>query len=90
MLDKNTDARIALRVAYRFQPKETKLTKVEKTKDLLAEKAGISKSLAEKIADAIVRGRDVLRLAVQNGWPIDEDGLINGKLHLSEVTNALA
>jgi len=79
------EVRVARRFAFKYGPKETKQTKVEKAKKLIADKAGVSKGVAEAIADALVRGRDVIRLAIQKGWPIDEDGVINGKLDLREV-----
>jgi hypothetical protein len=78
------ETRVARRFAFKYAPKETKKNKVEKAKKFIADKAGVSKSMAEAIADALVRGRDVARLALQKGWPI-EDGKINGKLELREV-----
>lgn len=38
---------------------------------------GIARGVAEDIADAIIRNRDLVRLAIQKGWPVFE-GLIEG------------
>jgi hypothetical protein len=68
---------LAYKVAFKFQPKETKSHKVDKMADNIKSITGISKTMSQAIADAIVRGRDVARLALQKGWPI-EDGVVNG------------
>lgn len=68
---------IAQRVAFRYQKKETKKHKIERLKEVIRSATGLGKGLAEDIADAIVRGREVVRLAIQKGWPI-EDGKIVG------------
>lgn len=65
------------RESFKYEPKESKKSKVEKLMLRIREATGISKGLAEDIADAIVRGREVLRLAIQKSWPI-EDGQIVG------------
>ena len=65
------------RQSFKYEPKESKKSKVEKLMHSIREATGISKGMAEDIADAIVRGREVLRLAIQKGWPI-EDGQITG------------
>lgn len=57
--------------------KETKETKVERVKKIIRDATGLSGGKSEQIADAIVRGREVERLAIQKGWPI-EDGVIHG------------
>lgn len=82
MGEMNTD-RLAERVAHRwvmafkYKPKEKKKSKVERlTKDIRQE-TGISRAMAEDIADAVVRNRDVDRLARQKQWPV-EDGVIEG------------
>ena len=65
------------RQSFKYEPKESKKSKVEKLMHVIREATGISKGMAEDIADAIVRGREVLRLALQKSWPI-EDGQIVG------------
>jgi hypothetical protein len=79
------EIRVARRFAFKYGPKETQQNKIDKAKKLIADKAKISNGVAGAIADALIRGRDVVRLAIQKGWPIDEDGIINGKLDLREV-----
>ena len=75
--------RLAYRVArrwtmsFKYQPKEKKRSKVERLMKVLREQTGISRNMAEDIADAIVRGRDTDSLARQKGWPV-ENGVING------------
>ncbi len=74
---------LALRVAARFKDafkyddKEKKTSKVERLTKVLREKTGLSRSMGETIVDALVRGREVERLAMQKSWPI-EDGTITG------------
>lgn len=71
--------------------KETKEHKAEKLADKIRDATGISKGMAENIADAIVRGREVLRLALQKSWPISEDGTIEGpkgSLELKDLSMA--
>lgn len=63
--------------AFKYDHKETKEGKIDRLKKRIRDATGISGSKAEQIADAIVRGREVERLAVQKGWPI-EDGIIKG------------
>lgn len=41
--------------------------------DRIVRATGISRGLARSIADAAVRRRDVARLAIQKGWPVDWD-----------------
>lgn len=69
--------RIALRWAFKYVPKETKEHKVERVREILRDRTGISKTQAEAIADAFVRGREVERLALQKQWPID-NGIVQG------------
>lgn len=79
--------RAAARWSFKFQPKETKQHKAEKARELIRERTGLSRGVAEAIADAAVRGRDVAGLAVQKNWPI-EHGVItgpSGKLPVSEL-----
>lgn len=83
---------IAERVARRFltfkyEPKEKKQSKVDRLMRVIREKTGVSRGVSEDIADAIVRGREVARLAIQKGWPIQDDEIVgpNGTLTLTEV-----
>jgi hypothetical protein len=69
--------RVALRWAFKYVPKEKKEHKVERIRDLIRERTGLSKGQSEAIADAYVRGRDVDRLALQKSWPV-ENGVITG------------
>jgi hypothetical protein len=69
--------RVALRWAFKYQPKEKKEHKVDRIKELIRERTGLSKGQSEAIADAYVRGRDVERLARQKSWPL-ENGIITG------------
>ncbi len=68
--------RVAQRWAFRYEHKEKKEHKVERVRDVIRQHTGLSKSMAEAIADAIVRGREVERLALQKNWPVE-----NGALH---------
>ena len=70
-----------------FKDKETKEHRVEKLTGKIRDATGLSKGISEAIADAFVRGREVLRLAIQKSWPI-EDGVIagpKGSLALSDL-----
>lgn len=79
--------RVAARYAFRHQPRETKEHKVDRLKKIIRDATGLSGGMSEQIADAIVRGREIDRLAIQKGWPI-EDGVIegdNGALEVSKI-----
>jgi len=65
------------RLAFKYTPKESKKSKVDRLMKLIKEQTGLGRKVAEDIADAIVRGRDVLRLAIQKSWPM-VDGVIEG------------
>lgn len=83
-----THLSMAQRVAFKYQQKETKKHRVEKITETIRSRTGIGKSIAESIADAIVRGRDVIRLALQKSWPV-EDGILKGPkgtLELSTIS----
>lgn len=74
-------------LSFKYVPKETKEHKIEKVRDLIRQHTGLSKTQAEAIADAHVRGREVERLALQKSWPI-EHGSIHGpagSLELSKL-----
>ena len=63
--------------AFKFENKEKKEHKVDRFLKELRDATGISKSQAADIADAYVRGREVNRLAIQKGWPL-EDFVVTG------------
>lgn len=87
-----TAARVARRFkAFKYEKKEKKETKVDRLMRLIREKTGLSRGVGGDIADALVRGREVERLAMQKGWPI-EDGVIlgpDGEMTLDEVRAAI-
>lgn len=68
---------LAKRVAFRFIPKEKKQHRVDRLMKVIREATGVSKGMAEDIADAVVRGRDLEALALQKNWPV-EDGTLTG------------
>jgi len=65
------------RESFKYDPKETKEHKAEKIAKKIREATGLSKGISEAIADAFVRGRELARLALQKGWPLEGD-LIEG------------
>ena len=69
--------RVAERYSFKYQPKEKKKAKVVRITKAIRDATGLGRGTAENIADAIVRGREVLRLAIQKNWPI-ENGTIQG------------
>ncbi len=69
--------RVLQRLAFKYVPKETKESKVERVMRAIREATGLSKGMSEAIADALVRGREVERLALQKNWPI-EGGVVQG------------
>lgn len=80
---------IARRVAFKY--KEKKQNRADRLAKEIREKTGVSKSLADDVADAIVRGRDVKRLAMQKNWPLDENGHLEGpkgSVDLDELSQA--
>ena len=78
---------LARRVAFKFVPKEKKQTKVDRLTKVIRETTGVSKGLAEDIADAVVRGRDLAALALQKNWPVEDGSLQgpNGSLDLKSL-----
>ena len=63
--------------AFKYVPKETKQHKAERVSQYIRDVTGLQKGTAYAIADAFVRGRDVNRLSVPKGWPVEE-GVITG------------
>lgn len=58
-------------LAFKYEQKEKKQHRVERFTQTIRDATGISKGQAEDIADAFVRGREVNRLALQKGWPLE-------------------
>jgi hypothetical protein len=79
--------KVARRYAFKYQHKEKKQHKVDRLLKTIRDATGISKGVATDIADAIVRGREVERLAIQKGWPLQEGVLEgpNGTIELKEL-----
>lgn len=76
------------REAFRYEPKESKKSKIDRLRNFISKATGVGRRVAEDIADAVIRNRDLLRLAVQKGWPMNEEGFIegvHGALHINEV-----
>ena len=70
-------------LAFKYQPKEKKKAKVDRLMRFIRDETGESRGVATEIADAIVRGRDVERLALQKGWPLDGSKIIGPQGDLS-------
>lgn len=84
--------RVARRfTGFKYEPKEKKQNKVDRVMRFIREATGISRSVAEDIADAFVRGRDIPRLTIQKGWPVEDDAIVGpqGTLELSKVRSVL-
>jgi hypothetical protein len=64
-------------VAFKYQDKEKKKAKVTRLTDMIRKETGLGRGVAEGVADAIVRGREVDRLALQKNWPL-ENGVLEG------------
>ena len=69
--------RVALKWAFKYEPKEKKEHKVEKLLKEIHQATGLSKNQSEQIADAFIRGREVDRLALQKSWPV-QNGTVHG------------
>lgn len=77
--------------AFRYVPKEKKQHKVERLGKLIRKETGVSTAVAEGIANAIVRGRDIGALTIQKGWPIEGDTIEGprGGLNLRDLRSQL-
>lgn len=78
-------AKSYIKLAFKYEPKETKAHKVEVLLKKIREATGVSKGVAEAIADAVVRGRDLKALALQKGWPVT-DGELEGPSGTLDIT----
>lgn len=78
-------------IALKYVPKETKKSKAERLTKFIREKTGLSKSQAEAIADAIVRGRNLEALALQKDLPVEGDTIEgpSGNLSVNKVKSQL-
>lgn len=83
--------RVARRFAFKYEPKESKQNKVDRVMRFIREHTGVSRGVAEDIADAIVRNRDVPRLALQKGWPMEDGEIVGpqGALDVAKVRSLL-
>lgn len=75
--------------AFKYEPKESKRTKVERIMKMIHDMVGVSKGVAEDIADAFLLHRDLAALAIQKGWDVEVDGTTldgpKGSLDLATV-----
>lgn len=78
-------------LALKYEPKESKQSKVDRLMRFIRDETGVSRGVATDLADAFVRGRDVSGLALQKGWPIEDDAIVGpqGTLDLSKLKSAL-
>lgn len=83
--------RVARRFAFKYEPKESKQSKVDRLMRFIREHTGVSRGVSEDMADAIVRNRDVLRLAIQKGWPIEDGAIVGpqGALDVAKVRSVV-
>jgi len=79
------------RVSFKYEPKETKQSKVKRLMAFITKSTGVGRNVSEDIADAIIRNRNLSALAVQKGWPMSDDTIEGplGNLSVDEVRNAL-
>jgi len=78
--------RVAKRFSFKFIPKEKKQHKVDRLTKVLRDATGVSRGVAEDIADAVLRGRDLAALAIQKNWPVD-GGLLIGPSGQFDLTS---
>jgi len=78
VVDRFLAERSKYRVAFKYEPKESKQSKVRRLMRMISDYTGIGRGVAEDIADAIIRNRNLLALAVQKNWPMNEEGMIEG------------
>jgi hypothetical protein len=78
-------------LAFKYEPKESKQSKIERLMRLIRERTGVSRSVAENIADAVIRKRDIPRLSIQKHWPVEDDAIIgpSGTITFKTVAEAL-
>jgi len=84
--------RVAERFAYKFKPKESKESKVDRVGRLIRDRTGLGKGVSEAIADALVRSsRDIERLALQKKWPIEDGSVVgeSGSVTIQELRDSI-
>lgn len=67
------------RAGFKYVPKEKKKAKVVRLTKVVRDATGLSRGVAESIVDAIVRGREVERLALQKNWPVEDGDIVGPK-----------
>ena len=74
-------------LAFKYEPKEKKQSKVDRLMKVIRDATGLSRGVSEDIADAVVRNREVERLAIQKSWPITDGTIegLSGSIKLDEV-----
>lgn len=79
--------RVASKFSFKYVPKEKKQHKIDRLMKVIRDATGLSRSIAEDIADAVVRGRNLAALALQKSWPVEEGLLVgpSGQLDLSSL-----
>lgn len=83
-------SRVASRYSFKYEDKETKSHKADRLAEFIRKATGVSKGVSSAIADAYVRGREVARLAIQKGWPMDGETIEgpDGTLSLSKIQDS--
>jgi hypothetical protein len=83
-MDASKDKVLAMRVAKRYAAtfyKEKPETKRNRIMEMIRG-VGVSGGVAKDIADKMVAKHgdigEILRLALQKGWPVDQDGTLKG------------
>jgi len=64
-----TCSKLPSRTAFKYEPKESKQSKVKSLMRLITDSTGINRATAEDVANAIIRNRDLRSLAIQKNWP---------------------
>lgn len=72
-----------LRLAFKYQPKESKKAKVKRLTDFIRAQTGVGRGVAEDMADAVIRKRDLKALAYQKKWPVGDGKIVGPKGGLS-------
>ena len=70
-------------LAFKNQPKESKKSKIDRLAKFIRDKTGVGIGVAKDMADAVIRNRDLDRLAHQKGWPASNGHIEGPKGNLS-------
>jgi len=75
------------RLAFKYQPKESKKSKVTRLSKFIRDQTGVGRGVAEDMADAVIRKRNLEALASQKGWPVEGTTIEGpkGKLSFKDV-----